>query len=566
MRLPGIAQYRDYRQAKQDRFVAETALVRERAAAYSERAASYREMKENASKATAALIAQVEKPMMTLNEELYGGSTGYTNNTWGQNHSAVRRFARIAHSQSPAAQAMIDRFVHMVYGPKLELQAAPFFDLINKSNPTNKAPIDIESQQDVIKNIEQRYRLWARSSKSDYTGNKYHYKRSRDLFGKLLLDGEYFVVLRYKQTKKRNPLTIQFIKPENVQRVESLVLGSNYEESGIEYNLHDEAVAYHILNSKTGKSVRIPRYGTRSHRTMIIHNKINGEKRGVSILSGIISELTKLSDLQALEIQACVINALFAVWVETPVGGENKNFVDKKGISGIGNTLTNRSRDGDLSVAEYEAKLNSTDFNQGGIVAQGMGEGQKLHSFDTKRPTANFKEFFEAVKRNLYAAKGMSLAVADYQFDGSYSAARGELLVFWNNILTLRFDHATGYESVIYQMWLWGEIDNGNVPDYGYSDEFIRESMSYALFTGPTRPDIDPEKSGKAHLMETHGAWKTGAMVAAERGGGDFDENVKRLTIENIALAEANRPVVEQDKTTFSNSKTETKSESISKT
>lgn len=557
MRIPIISQMQDAYQNRQIRIAAETEMYKQRASAYSE-------MRAQASKATKALMAQIEKPVMTLNDELYSSGTGYGDNTWMYDHATTRRIARIAHSQSPPAQAMLGRFVQLVHGPKLELQSAPFFDLINDSNPKNKAPENVEEQQKVIKNIEQRYKLWAKSLNSDYTGNMNHHKRSRHNFEKLLLDGEYFIILRYNQSKKRNPLNIQYIKPENVQRVSSQVLPGNYEECGIEYNKQDKAVAYHILNSKTGNSVRIPRYGTRSGRTLVIHNKINGEKRGVSIFAGIISELTKISDFHALEIQAAVVNALFAVWVETPIGGDNKDIVKKEGITGIDTNYLTRSSQNDISIADYEAKMNSTDFKHGGTIVQGMGEGQKLHSFDTKRPTANFENFFKVTLRNLFSAKGMSYDVAMFDPSASYSAIRANLLQLWNNILTLRFDHSTDYESVIFSMWMWGEIDNGNIPDYGYSDEFIRDCMSYALFTGPARPDIDPQRSAAAHKIEREQGWKTGSMIAAERSGADFDDNVQRLTVENKALTEANKPLVELDKTTFSNSETKTESKSVS--
>ena len=536
------------RQANLDFIAAETEMIQERTTAI-------REMKKQSLKTAEAIVKAGASPKMTMNEGLYGGSTGYTNEMWSQNNAGARRLARIAHAQSPAAQALIGRFTHLVYGPRLDLQATPLFDIIPG------APQDTETQQKIIKNIETRYKLWARSPRSDYTGNMSHYKRSRMNFEKLLSDGEYFVILRYRQTKKRNPLTIQYIKPENVQRVDSKVLPGNIEENGIEYDSQDRAIAYHILDSKTGRSTRVPRYGTRTGRTLVIHNKINGEKRGVSLLAGIITELTKLSDLQALEIQAAVINALFAVWVETPVGGENKTFVKKQGISGIDGESA-ESRRNQFSTADFEAKLNRTDFNHGGIVAEGLGEGQKLHSFDTKRPTANFESFFNEVKKNIYAAKGMARSVADYDFDASYSAARGELLVLWLNIMTMRFDHATDYESVIYQMWLWGEIDNNNVPDFGYSDEFIREAFSYALFTGPVRPDIDPMKSAKAHEVEHENAWKTNQQIAAERGGGDWDENIKRKLSENQQLAEANEPLMRIEKTSYSFSENRSKTES----
>jgi lambda family phage portal protein len=512
---------------------------------------------EQTTKAFNAILENASKPVMSLNDELYGKQQPYNTDIWQSNGATTRRVSRIAHSQSPAAQALTGRFADLVYGTNLELQAQPFFDLIPGS------PSIVPEQQAIVKNIERRWWLWAKSKNSDYEQDKSYFEKSRQNFEKLLIDGEYFLLLRYSQSRKKNPLTVQYVRPENIQRIGSQVAQGNTECDGIEYDSRGVAVAYHVIDSVAGQSMRVLRYGTKSGRTFVIHVKLGSERRGIGILAGIISELTKLSDFQALEIQAAVINALFAVWVETPIGGENKSVIGKNGIGGIKTNADQRRLA--PNVSEYEARLNSTDFDQGGIIVQNMGEGQKLNSFDTKRPTANFEQFFNTVKRNLYSAKGMSLAVADYNFNGSYSAARGELLVFWIRVMTLRFDSIMQRENEVYKMWLWGEIDNGNIPDYGYADEFTRDAFSNAEWTGPSQPDIDPLRSVKAHEVEAKNGWKTDEKIAAERGGGSFDDNIARKAIENKAKADANEPLMVQEKTTYSNSiaKTESKSTSI---
>jgi len=512
---------------------------------------------EMSNKAVETLIKKSNEPIMSLNDELYGSVSPYNTDLWNASTANARRISRIAHSQAPAAQALTGRFADLVYGTHLGLQAQPFFDLLPGKM------LDLAKQQEIVKAIERRWWLWAKSQKSNYEEDRSYFEMSRQDFEKLLIDGEYFLILRYSQSRKRNPLTVQYIKPENVIRVGSNVSPGNTECDGIEYDSRGVAVAYHILDSTTGKSTRIVRYGAKSGRTFIIHVKIGSSRRGFGILNGIISELTKLSDFQALEIKAAVINALFAIWVETPIGGENKTIIGKNGIGGISKTIDSAASS--FSPSEYNAKLNSTDFQHGGIIVEKMGEGQKLNSFDTKRPTANFEQFFNTVKRNLFSAKGMSLAVADYNFNGSYSAARGELLVFWKRVMTMRFDSIMQRENEIYKMWLWGEIDNGNIPDFGYSDEFIRDAFSNCDWNGPIQPDIDPLRSVKAHEVEVVNGWKTDEQVAAERGGGSFDDNIDRKIAENVKKAQANEPLIKLEKTTYSNStaKTESKSTSI---
>ena len=542
--MPKINFIDNIRMKKSNRKKAENSLIVERTNAI-------KNLREASSKALTAMMEMASTPTMSLNSELYG-SKPYSSDIWSNNTAYARRQCRIAESQSPAAQAMILQFGSMVIGPRLELQAAPVWGLIPG------APIDLEKQQKIVKNIEQRFRLWAKNKKSDYEENNNHYKRSRRNFHSLLLDGEYFEIYRYTQTRKRNPLTVQFIKPENIQRSTSIVSSGNTESEGIEYNSKGIAVAYHVYNPTTSKSTRVLKTGPKSGRTFVIHNKLGNGRRGVGILAGIITELTKLADFQALEIQAAVINALFAVVVETEIGGDPKPLVNKQGISGSTYTDTVDYP----SASEFEAKLNSTDFAHGGSIVQGMGEGQKLKSFDTKRPTANFEQFFKATLRNLLSAKGMPYDVAMYDPEASYSAIRSNLLIFWNRVMTLRFDHSTDYEDVEYRMWMYGEVDNGNIIAPGWSDETIQDAWCNAKWTGPQRPDIDPKKSADAAEIEVKNGWKTDSMTTAERGGGDWEENMQRKGTENKLKAKANEPLVVQDKTTYANSKSETKTES----
>jgi lambda family phage portal protein len=508
-----------------------------------------------------AVMKSVSKPHMTLNQDLYGGaSTPYSLNIFGANHTTIKRLSRIAEFESSTARAMKGRFVDLVIGPKLSLQAAPVWDEITDSSgkPTSK-----EKQNELIKKIESRWGLWAKKKKVSHNWRDNYYTLSRKLFGKLLIDGEYFVLLRYSQTRKKNPLTLQMIAPENIQAINSTAVGKNNIVDGIEYDVNGREVAYHIISDiKSSTSTRVPAFGSRSGRTVVIHNTIGDGPRGIGILVGIITELTKLADLQAAELQAAVINALFAVWVETELGGEEKDLFAKQGVNGVGgSTQTTRPFD----EADYQAKIDKLNLNDAGLIVSNIGQGQKLHSFDTKRPTANFEAFYQAVKRNLLSAAGMSIAVNDYKFDASFSAARGELLVFWMRIMTFRFDQATDFDSVIYQMWLWGEVDRGVFTMPGWNDDETREAWSNAKFTGPQRPDIDPMKSMNAAKLEIKEGIKTRAQTTAERGGGDYEENVERLTEENKQLAEANEPLVVQDKTTFSHSenKTESKTETV---
>jgi capsid protein len=170
--------------------------------------------------------------------------------------------------------------------------------------------------------------------------------------------------------------------------------------------------------------------------------------------------------------------------------------------------------------------------------------GVKPISFDTKRPNAGFDNFFQAVKRNIAAAKGQPLAVVDLAFNNSYSGARGELLMFWMHVDQLTENHGWDFEDDIYEMWTWDEVAKGRVKAPGFDyDELLRKAYCNARWIGNQRPDIDPLKSVTAAILEQKYGYRTGRQICSERGGGDYEENLEIIAGELASVAAANAPL-----------------------
>ncbi len=97
--------------------------------------------------------------------------------------------------------------------------------------------------------------------------------------------------------------------------------------------------------------------------------------------------------------------------------------------------------------------------------------------------------------------------------------------------------------DLVYRMWLWGEIQQGKIQSPGFfEDEEIQYAWSNAKWIGNQRPDIDPLRSVKAHISEQNRGFKTGKQITAERGGGDYDENLVRVAGELEKVAEMQIP------------------------
>lgn len=513
-------------------------------------------------RAISKLLSSTRGPQGSMSSDLYnqafpdpnkynGALSLYRAHSFASNDH-LRRISRIAFFESPTGAALVNRLSDLVVGAGLKLQAEPMWDMIVsrlqelKLITTRQVEqmLDPEWQRQWRKNVEQRYRLWAKTLQPSYDDKYNLYQIDQKSFSYMLVDGEYFLLYRYAATGNRNPFTIQIIPPENVRNGGSQPAAGNTIENGIEYDSRGAAVAYHIWDESSHDTKRFPRFGPKSGRIFVIHNFLadhEGQRRGVPYLANIIHELTKLGDYEVLEIQAALINALFAIFfkqtADVDAGPILPGGVRKKTDAAV-------SADSSDAMADYLARAESLDFSHGGVILDGMPPGVEMQSFDTKRPNAGFDGFFQAVKRNLAASKGIPLAAVDLAFNNSYSGARGEILLLWMRVEKLRLNHGWDFEDDTYRMWMWGEVNRGRIEAPGFDyDEILREAYANATWIGNQRPDIDPLKSVNADILNQKYGYRTGHQITAERGGGDYEENLQTIKAELAAVAEANKPL-----------------------
>lgn len=456
---------------------------------------------------------------------------------YNSNPDALRRLSRISILQSPTAGAMVGRLAEVVVGSGLRLRPQPFWDIIDPNK--NISP---EQRAEWEKNTEQRYRMWGKSYSPEYNTRRNLPQLSRACFDYLLQDGEYFVMFRYANTREQNPLTLQIIPPENIAGGYTNKPGHTV-VNGIEYDANGEAVAYFIHDDSTGKNTRVPRFGERSGRVIMLHNFLSTnekQRRGVPYLASCIQELIKLGHYEDLEIQAAIVNALFAVWVETPEDQEPAAPISGQGARRASDA-TKQTTSTTPGADEYVSKFNTLDVSKGGIIADALPGGAQMKSFDTSRPNVNFGTFFSEVKKNIASSKGLPLSAVDLAFNNSYSGARGELLMFWMSVNRFRQNHGYDFEDDVFQMWLLGEVARGRItaPGVTTSKELLL-AYTNAEWIGNQRPDIDPLKSVNANIQEQKHGYRTGAEITAERTGGDYNENLDTINTEWRKVAEAN--------------------------
>ena len=469
-------------------------------------------------------------------------TTGKKQGPYAGLFSSTNDIARMRSRQtvniSPIAQSMVGTLNTFTVGSGLDLEAQPAYRLIPQA-----ISWDATKKKEWSITTELRYKLWAKKKDISYQEDMNRYQQEQVIFNRLLVDGEYFELYRYSNMTKKNPFTIQLINAEDVRTPSgSVVANGNSEQNGIEYDAKGVAVAYHIFDYSTYKTTRVLKKGLRSGRIFVNHVKLGSNRRGIGIIAPIISELMKLGDYQVLELQAAVVNALYAVWVETPVGEVSMPTL----TGGIGDTSTQSVTAG-IGPDDWQKDRENLNYSEGGLVIDSLPGGYKVNSHDTKRPNVNFGAFSDQVSTSLSASIGLPVSVIKKVFKNNYSSSRAELILAWYEIEKYRANQSMT-NDLVYKMWLWGEVAIGRIEAPGFSEsEDMRDAWCNAQWNGNQRPDIDPLKSVNAHILEQNRGFRTGKKITSERGGGDYEENLSRVGDELRQVAANQEPLKNVD-------------------
>ena len=231
-----------------------------------------KEQSVNMLKKTTENITAQMKGFQSFPPEFYttgikqGTNAGLMVNT---NYKA-RVLSRATYNESPIAQGLVNTINTLTLGFGLELESQPIWDLI-----PGAAKWPDEKKAAWMKKVEARYKVWGKRKSVSYDEQMSRNEQEQSEFESLLIDGEYFELYRYSANTKKNPMTIQMIKPEDVRNpTGSIVASANFEENGIEYNNKGVPVAYHIYDYSTQKTVRVLKKGTRSGRIFVNHVKL----------------------------------------------------------------------------------------------------------------------------------------------------------------------------------------------------------------------------------------------------------------------------------------------------
>lgn len=347
------------------------------------------------------------------------------------------------------------------------------------------------------------------------------------------VDGEALGVVQWRPGRGSVWATcLQIVHPDRLSNPLGTPDGL-YLRGGVELDDDGVAVAHHIRDSHPSDLwpddpdrmtwTRVPRE-TPWGRPIVIHHFDQdeaGQHRGVGRLTAIVERLRMLSTYDRVELQAAVINAIFAAYLESPFDHE---------------MLSEALSDGRLP--EYQAQRASFHDQRapsvGGARLATLFPGERLNVLNAARPAAQFDAFESAVLRNIAAGSGLTYEQVSADWSKvNYSSARAALIEVWRTLATRRDTSARGFTTPYYAAWLEETIDLGLVELPAPAPDFhaARAAWCRCKWIGPGRGWVDPTKEAQASQMRMDAALSTLEDECAEQGK-DYEEVLEQRRVE----------------------------------
>jgi len=479
------------------------------------------------------------RPHIEIEQSRYGNKKY----SWGAvkpgstlSYEDIRNRARAIYRDSTIAHGIVQRLVDNVINTGLTFESGPEWDLLPF------APKGEKARYKITQNIETLFSIYVNSKESDLESRLTFNQLQRLIYRLLLVDGEVFIVLRYLNSPKRtSPLSIQLIQPEQVISPYGADLTTaesrgGYIEDGIEFDATGQRVAIWVQERLGQRPIRMPFYGPKSGRKFIIHLanfESAGQTRGFPELESLAYELSRLTEYDIAELEAVVASSTLLGSVES----------DKDALPGKGPKINPGVSFSQAQPQGPNPGIETVHIGEKAIVMNNMYPGYSMKLFQPTRPNPNYSAFVEAFESRLAGALGMPRSVLLQQFNGSYSAARGEIKFFWHTVDRRRDDFIAGFLQPFFECWFTEQVKNQEI----IAQEFDVTKRKYAWLAGTwhgiSMPQIDPLKEVNAISKRLDLGHTTGEREAKNYNGSDIRSNLEKLQTENRMIKTAIGPL-----------------------
>ena len=413
----------------------------------------------------------------------------------------VARSRDLARNNGIAA-GCVQTIVDTVVGTGLRLAAKPDYVALGR----DKAWADEWSKQ-----VEAQWRTWAESTDCDAARQLTFDGLTTLAFRTGLLSGEALALPLWLPGRgARFATTIQMVDPDRLSNPAGKMDDARL-RSGIQFGRYGEPRAYWIRKSHPmdvpagmlgqAEWTKVParmRFGR--VRVIHVHDKERtGQSRGKPLFASVMGQFKMLDHYQLAELQASIVNAKIAAFMETGMGAEDiAEFFGG-------------------SLDDYVEKRNAWEVKLEGGSVMPLFPGDKITPFTPARPATAYAEFTMASLRQIAAGMNIPYELLAKDFSQTnYSSARAALLEAWRYFMGRRKWLSVQWASPVYALWLEEAVNKGLID----APDFYDNPQAYcrAKWIGPGRGWVDPVKEAKAADMRIQSGISTYEQECAEQG------------------------------------------------
>ncbi|WDU57869.1 phage portal protein [Pseudemcibacter aquimaris] len=417
------------------------------------------------------------------------------------------------------ASGAIQTLTDNVVGTGLRLAAQPDYKSLGK----DKAWADEWSRQ-----VESQWRSWAETTDCDAARSLNFAGMTSQVFRSSMLNGEALALPLWLKGRSFSTV-IQLVEPDRLSNPDGKQDGKRL-RGGIEIDQYGAPKAYWIRKNHPGDVLislgveddwqRIP-IQTAFGRRRVLHIadfERSGQKRGKPLLTSVMPLFKMLDHYERSELQAAVVNAMIAAFIETPLDGE-----------AIGEMFGGSVDDYIAARNEWKVRL------QGGAIIP-VFPGDKVSPFTPSRPNSGYGQFVENVLRHIGTGLNIPFELLMKDFSKTnYSSARAALMEAWRYFMGRRQWLATYWARPVYELWLEEAVSEGLVEAPGFYQN--RAAWTRSKWIGPGRGWIDPVKEAEASRIRMENGLSTLEEECASQGL-DWEEVLEQRAREQAKMRE----------------------------
>jgi lambda family phage portal protein len=453
------------------------------------------------------------------------------------------------------ASGAVTRILDNTVGGNLRPIAKPDYRFL--ATVTGNKAFDNEWAKEFARAIDANWRSWVHDPGLYCdAGRRLSFgQQMRVGFRHKLVDGDALAVMKWLPKRvgygrARYATAVQLVDPDRLSNPQ-LRFDQQSMRGGVEIDGDGAAVAYHIRKAHQGDWwaaadsltwERVPRE-TPWGRPVVVHDfdsDRSGQHRGgVGIFAPVLQRLKMLVKYDGVELDASIINAIFAAYVESPFDREL-----------VGEALSDNEALAPQINAYQGARsefYNSNKIMLGDARIPIMFPGEKINTVASTRPNNNFEAFESAVLRNV--ASGVGLAahqITNNYADINYSAAKAALVEIWKTLSRRRQEFGDHFAQPIRISWLEEAFEVDDLPLPKGAPEFIEFRGAYARcrWLGPGMGWLDPVDERTGAVIGLDAGFDTLEDICAAQGL-DWEENLEQRAYEVKKFKELGLPLPE---------------------